>query len=186
MCKLILMKKLALLLCALFLGIATFSCDNSEGSDSEFTGQEVSFDLIPGTVQGNTTSGQMVVRERSNGQVQVEITLNNVLNNASHPVHLHFGSLDDDGDVALLLNRLLEENGTGRSVTVLSNLDDNTSITYASFLNFDGSIKIHFEDSGPLENAILGSTNIGINAPENQAYLDGLKSITVCNSDFSN
>ena len=173
-------------LCFVLIGLVAVSCGNNEGSDSEFTGQQVSFDLIPGTVQGNTTSGQMVVRERSNGQAQIEITLSNVLNNANHPVHLHFGSLDDDGDVALLLNRLIDENGTGRSVTVLNNLDDNTSITYASFLNFDGSIKIHFEDSGPLENAILGSTNIGINAPENQAYLDGIKSITICNTDFGN
>lgn len=174
------------LLCFVLIGLVAVSCGNDEGSDSEFTGQEVSFDLIPGTVEGNTTSGTMVVRERSNGQAQIEITMNNVLNNANHPVHLHFGSLDDDGDVALLLSRLVEENGVGKSISVLSNLDDNTAITYDSFLSFDGSVKIHFEDSGPLENAILGSTNIGINTAGNQAYLDGIKSITICNSDFGN
>ncbi len=171
---------LILLLC---LGIV--SCDNNAG-DSEFTGNEIKLDLIPGTVQGNTTTGSVVIKEKSNGQVQIDITLNNVLANADHPVHLHTGSLDDDGDVVLLLERLKDENGIGKSITLLNKLDDNTVLDYNSFLNFDGSIKIHFEDSGPLENEILGAINIGINTSGNQAYLNGTKSITICNSDFGN
>ena len=171
---------IVLLLC---LGIA--SCGDSS-EDGEFTGNEIQLDLIPGTVEGNTTTGQIIIKEKSNGQAQVEITLNNVLTNADHPVHLHYGSLDDNGDVALFLGRLTEQNGIGVSTTILSAFDDNSEINYASFLSFDGSVKIHFEDSGLLENEILGAVNIGINASENQAYLDGVKSITMCNSDFSN
>ncbi|MFT6213951.1 MAG: hypothetical protein ACJAS3_000340 [Roseivirga sp.] len=37
---------------------------------------------------------------------------------------------------------------------------------------------------GPMENKILASSNIGMNTPDNQAYLNGVKSITLCNSDF--
>ena len=106
------------------------------------------------------------------------------MTNADHPVHLHVGSLDDDGDVVLLLERLVEENGVGRSITQLDALEDNTTFNYSSFLNFNGSVKIHFEDSGLLENEILGAVNIGINTAENQAFMDGSKSITICNSDF--
>ncbi|MFT7150644.1 MAG: hypothetical protein ACI82Q_002512 [Nonlabens sp.] len=155
-----------------------------EDSSSEFTGNEVILEMIPGTVQGNTTSGTLLIRERTDGKAQIEITLNNVLTNADHPVHLHVGSLDDDGDVVLLLERLVEENGVGRSITQLDALEDNTTLNYSSFLNFNGSVKIHFEDSGLLENEILGAVNIGINTAENQAYLNGVRSITVCNSDF--
>ncbi|MFT6872629.1 MAG: hypothetical protein ACJAVN_001640 [Roseivirga sp.] len=155
-----------------------------EDSSSEFTGNEVRLEMIPGTVQGNTTSGTLLIRERTDGKAQIEITLNNVLTNADHPVHLHVGSLDDDGDVVLLLERLVEENGVGRSITQLDALEDNTTLNYSSFLNFNGSVKIHFEDSGLLENEILGAVNIGINTAENQAYLNGVRSITVCNSDF--
>lgn len=169
----------------ILLCVGISACDK-DSADSEFTGNEVSLDMIPGTVQGNTTSGTLVIKEKSNGQAQVEITLNNVLSNADHPVHLHVGSLDDNGDVVLLLDRLQEENGIGKSVTVLNALDDNTVLNYSTFLNFNGSIKIHFEDSGPLENEILGAINIGINTSGNQAYLDGVKSITICNSDFGN
>lgn len=177
------MKSIKTFLLAI-LAISITACGDDDSS-SEFTGNEVQLEMIPGTVQGNTTTGTILIRERSNGQAQIEISLNNVLNNADHPVHLHVGSLDDDGDVVLLLERLTEENGIGRSVTVLNTLADNTTLNYASFLNFDGSIKIHFEDSGPLENEILGAINIGINTSGNEAYLSGLKSITICNSDFS-
>lgn len=163
-----------------------FSACSEDDSSSEFTGNEVRLEMIPGTVQGNTTSGTLVIRERNNGQAQVEISLNNVLTNADHPVHLHLGSLDDDGDVVLLLERLTEQNGIGTSVTVINALEDNTTLNYSSFLNFNGSVKVHFEDSGPLENEVLGAVNIGINTSGNQAYLDGSKSITVCNSDFGN
>ena len=181
------MKNIHFLFGFILLGILVAACKNEEEvPDSEFTGRSVSFDLIPGTVQGNTTTGQLVIREKSSGQAQVEINLKNVLNNANHPVHLHFGSLADDGQVALLLNRLTEKSGIGKSTTLLHKLDDNTVITYDNFLKFNGSIKIHFENSGPLENAILGAANIGINAPKNQVYLEGNKSITTCNSDFSN
>lgn len=169
-----------------FLCIGLISCGDDSTTDAEFTGNEVQLDLIPGTVEGNTTTGQLMIKERSNGQAQIEITLNNALANADHPVHLHFGSLEDNGEVALFLGRLTEQNGVGTSTTILSALDDNTEINYNSFLNFDGSIKIHFEDSGLLENDILGAVNIGVNASENQAYLEGTKSITVCNSDFRN
>lgn len=169
-----------------FLCIGLASCGDDSTTDAEFTGKEVLMNLIPGTVEGNTTTGQLVIKEKSNGQAQIEITLNNTLANADHPVHLHFGSLDDNGDVALFLGRLTEQNGVGISTTILDALDDNTEINYANFLNFDGSIKIHFEDSGLLENEVLGAVNIGINAPENQAYLDGAKSITICNSDLGN
>ena len=165
------------------LAVAFMAC-TEEDSSSEFTGNEVRLEMIPGTVQGNTTSGTLLIRERTDGKAQIEITLNNVLTNADHPVHLHVGSLDDDGDVVLLLERLVEENGVGRSITQLDALEDNTTINYSSFLNFNGSVKIHFEDSGLLENEILGAVNIGINTAENQAFMDGSKSITICNSDF--
>ncbi|MFY0592267.1 hypothetical protein [Roseivirga sp.] len=168
------------------ISISLVACGDDAPADAEFTGNEVRLEMIPGTVQGNTTTGTLVIKEKSNGQAQLEITLDNTLSNADHPVHLHFGSLEDDGEVALLLGRLIENNGIGTSTTVLNELDDNSDITYSSFLNFNGSIKIHFEDSGPLENEILGAVNIGINSSQNQAYLDGIKSITMCNSEFKN
>ncbi|WP_421978869.1 hypothetical protein [Roseivirga seohaensis] len=162
------------------------SCNDSGNELSEFTGNQMEMTLIPGSVEGNTTSGTLSIKERNDGKAQIEITLNDVISGAEHPVHLHFGSLSDNGDVATYLTTLKEVNGIGKSVTILESLDNNTTIDYNDFLDFNGSIKIHFEASGPLENEILGSTNIGLNVDQNQAYLNGTKSITVCNSNFGN
>ena len=169
------------------LATLAISCTNESTEESiEFTGNEVEMEMIPGTVQGKTTSGTIIIKERTDGSAQIDITLNGVIANAVHPVHLHFGSLEADGDVATYLGELREENGIGKSSTILSQLSDNSTIDYNDFLLFDGSIKIHFEESGALENEILGTVNIGMNAEKNEAYLKGTKSITICNSDFSN
>lgn len=180
------MKRVLSAFAITFALVSVWSCNDSENPISEFTDNRMEIQLIPGTVEGNTTTGTLVIRERNDGKAQLEISLQNVLSGASHPVHLHFGNLEADGDVATFLTTLTEENGAGRSVTLLESLDDNTQIDYADFTNFNGSIKIHFESSGPLENEILGSANIGLNVDQNEAYLSGLKSITSCNSDFRN
>ena len=176
------MKKISSLVFGCALVLLMGACGGDSASDSEFTGNEVTTELIPGTVEGNTTTGTLVIRERTDGKAQLEITLNNVISGAQHPVHLHFGSLDDDGEVATFLTTLTETNGVGRSVTVLSALDNDTSLDYSDLLTFNGSIKIHFEPSGPLENAVLGSTNVGLNVEGNEAYLNGTKDITTCNT----
>ncbi|NVJ47230.1 MAG: hypothetical protein HWE21_05575 [Cytophagia bacterium] len=174
------MKKLFL---SAILSLAIFSCASDSG-EAEFTGNEVAFQMIPGSVNGNETSGSLVIRERTGGIAQIEIRLNGVIANANHPVHLHFGSLEDDGNVATLLNPVVEVDGIGQSVTILNQLENGEEIDYAKLIAFDGSIKVHFEASGPLKDEILGSTNIGINSDQNQAYLSGDKSITICNSEY--
>ena len=176
------MKQVSSLVLAFAFVLLLGACGDGGDNTSEFTGNEVSTELIPGTVEGNTTTGTLVIKERTDGRAQLEITLNNVLNGAQHPVHLHFGSLDDDGEVATFLTTLSESNGVGRSVTILDALDNDTSVDYSQLLTFNGSIKIHFESSGPLENAVLGSTNIGLNTGGNEAYLNGTKDITTCNT----
>lgn len=179
------MKRIGISLASLTLVLILGACQ-SDGGQSEFTGNQVQLELIPGTVAGNTTTGTLLIRERTDGLAQLDITMNNVLSGAQHPVHLHFGSLDDDGDVATFLTTLIEENGVGRSSTVLTRLDNGTSLTYNDMVTFNGSIKIHFEASGPLEDSLLGSTNVGINSADNEAYLNGTKDITTCNSNPSN
>lgn len=174
------MKKLFFLA---ILSIAVFSCGSDSGN-AEFTGNEMVFQLIPGSVNGNETSGTLVIRERTEGLAQIEITLHGVIANSNHPAHLHYGSLEDNGNMATQLNPVIEADGVGYSVTILNELENGDEITYADLITFDGSVKIHFEASGPLKDEILGSTNIGINSDQNQAYLIGDKSITICNSEY--
>lgn len=173
--------KISLLIIAVVLIAA---CDSSSDGDSLYTGNEVNFELISGEFEGNTTSGNLTVKERTDGSAEIVILLNGVIKGASHPVHLHFGSLSDDGLVATYLNQIEEVEGVGQSTTLLSELDNGTAINYNSMLAFDGSVKIHFESTGELKDIILGASNIGMNSAENEAFLLGLESISTCNSDF--
>lgn len=151
---------------------------------NEFTGNELEYQLIPGSVDGNETSGILTIKERSNGKAQIDIRLEGVIANANHPVHLHYGSLEDDGNIATMLNPVIETNGLGQSVTLINELENGEEVSYADLITFDGSIKIHFEASGPMKDELLGSTNIGSNSDSNAAYLCGTKSISVCNSEY--
>lgn len=175
------MKKFVFLLLIPFFLI---SCSDNNSVDADLTGQAVNFELIPGNVQGNQTTGTLIISERNDGSAQIDIELQNIIKNANHPVHLHFGSLNDDESIATILNPVIEENGVGKSSTILTALEDGTPLQYDQLMSFDGSIRIHFEASGPLEDEVMGSTNIGVNAVENDAYLEGIRSITNCNSNF--
>ena len=174
------MKKLFWLPVLFLLFVACSSNDD----DAEFTGNEVTLTLIPGNVQGNPTTGILNIRERKDGKAQIEIELNGVLQNATHPVHLHYGSLADNGNVATMLNPVVETSGIGKSSTILNMLANGETLTYEQLLVFNGSIKIHFEADGQMKDQILGSANIGMNAPDNSVYLEGIKSIAVCNSNY--
>lgn len=159
-----------------------WSCEDDIAS--EFTGSEMNIPMISGEVQGNVTNGMLTIRERTDGLAQIEIIVENVISNAQHPVHLHYGSLNDNGNIATLLNNLVESNTIGRSVTVLQELANGEQMLYSDLLVWNGSIKIHFEASGPLENELIVSTNIGLNQSGNAAYIRGEKEITQCNSQF--
>ena len=162
--------------------IFLWSCEDN--TVNEFTGSEMSIPMISGDVQGNVTNGILTIRERTDGLAQIEIIVENIISNAQHPVHLHYGSLDDDGNIATLLNDLTESNTIGRSVTILQELANGEQLLYSDFLVWNGSIKVHFEASGPLENELIVSTNIGLNQSKNATFIQGDKEITLCNSRF--
>lgn len=169
----------------IFALLSFVACDSGDDVAEElFTGNELNLTLIPAQVQGLSTSGSLVIRERTDGRAQLEITLDGVVRGAVHPVHLHFGDLTENGLVATFLTEIREENGVGKSSTLLTQLDDGTQITYSNLLNFDGSIKIHFESTGVLKDEVLGSVNIGINTAGNAAFMNGTAQIASCNSDF--
>lgn len=159
-----------------------FSCSIEE--EGLFTGKEVSIVMISGNVQNNVTNGLLTIKERSDGKAQIEIAIENLISNAIHPVHLHYGALDDGGNVATMLNNVIEENGKGKSVTILGELSNGEQLSYLDLMDWNGSIKVHFEASGPLEKALIASSNIGLNQAQNAAYMQGDKEITLCEGQF--
>ncbi len=152
-----------------------FSCESAEDPQAtNLTGRQVSYNLVPADPQFGV-SGTIDFKEGTDKSIIIEIAVNSTGSGGEHPVHLHFGTLaTPDAEIAALLTPV--DATTGKSITSLSLLGNQTAFTYQDLLNFDGSVKIHMDD-GPNKNTVLAATNIGINSS-----ID-LTDIAVCSSD---
>ena len=156
------MKSLSLAITFGVLALLSTSCQSEE--TSLYTGREVRYPLIEGSLFDQETAGTLIARERNDQSVEVIVDLSGTSEQAVHPVHLHFGSLGEDQPVAAWLSPL-EDMGDGKSqsITRLDHLHNDDPLTFDLFTEMDGSVKIHFEESGQWEDVILGATNIGRN-----------------------
>lgn len=145
------------LLMIALLGWALFACQES-ASTNEFTGNEVTYDLQPAS-QYNI-SGYVTFKEKRDGTTEVDVKLTGTSGNSSLPVHLHLGDIATPGaDVAALLKPVNAQ--TGESITELTQLANETKITYSDLVNLNACIKIHLSDVGPERDIILAGGNIG-------------------------
>jgi hypothetical protein len=120
----------------------------------------------------NQVKGTAVFEELSPGKIKVEIKLSNILPDAEHPAHLHFGSVREVGELAFALNPV---GGSGKSVTILDQvtLSNGEPFTYELLDEMNGSIKIHMNDN-LFKHMVLAFGNIGKNE---DYFFDG---VAVC------
>ena len=115
------------------------SCDNDDDS-SVFMGDEKVYTL--NAVATPNISGMATFRMNQDNSTTVTIELMNTSSlNEPMPAHIHFNTAAEGGGIAVGLNPV--DPATGMSTTVVTALDDGTSITYSELLNFDGYINVH-------------------------------------------
>ncbi|SDR65088.1 hypothetical protein [Christiangramia echinicola] len=128
---------------------------------NELTGDTTSYSL--NSVDVAAIIGTAIFKKRVNGETLVILSLENTVEGAMYPAHIHVGSIADaPGDIAITLNSV---NGTtGISMTNVSafNGEDAESIDYNALIEYDGYINIHLsaEELGVL----VAQGNIGLNA----------------------
>jgi hypothetical protein len=169
---------------ALLLFLLVFGCE-SEEEEELYTGREVKYEMLKGAFFEHETTGYILIKERIDQSIDIEINMEGTLPNAYHPVHLHYGSLEDDGLVAEFLT-YLEDTGNrkSQSITHIKYLrNEDTPITFDRFLEMDASIKVHMEESGEYKDVILGASDIGKNYSIQMPGSN--KAITICNSKTS-
>lgn len=162
------------------MGIAMLACQENESETNDLTGNEVVYALSPGSVY--TTPGTVTFKERKDGTTLIVLNLQGTEGNAKHPVHLHLGNISaPDADITALLNPITGKTGkTGKSETLLTQLADETSITYEQLIKLNACIKVHLAEAGPDKDIILAGGNIG------KAALDassGRSTMAVCKSE---
>jgi hypothetical protein len=164
---------LAILVLAAVLG----GCKPSE-EVSELTGKETTYALQPGSQY--QISGIVTFKEKRNGTTLILVDLTGTSGTTKYPVHLHLGDLSTQGaSVAALLNPLV--GSTGKSETLVSQLADESSATYADLVKLSACIKIHLADSGPQKDIILAAGNVG--AASSKSISNGRLGIAVCGNN---
>jgi hypothetical protein len=169
--KEILMKKIAGMVMLVALAIA---CKPNENT-SEFTGNQTVYALQQASQY--VVSGTVTFKEKRDGSALLAIDLTGTSGNSKYPVHLHLGDLTTQGaSVAALLNPL--DGNLGKSETTITQLADETIVTYASLIKLGACVKIHLAESGAGRDVILAAGNVGASATKSSA--NGRLGVAVC------
>ena len=140
------------------------------GCGEEVSNREASYVLYQ--ISSTPTRGEAIISELGDGTLEIQVQLKPI-GEGSYKAHLHFGSINEVGELAYRLNDIDGE--TGYSTTVLDKvkLSDGRTLTYDRLMNMDGSIKVHMRGF-ELENAVLAYGNVG----KNDNFL--FQGLTVC------
>ena len=125
---------------------------------NELTGESEVYDLNPVSDPG--ISGTVAFAGRKNGNTLVTIVLVGTSDGNSHPTHIHNNSAAEGGGIAVDFNPV--DGATGISKTNIKALNDETAITYAELLEFNGYVNVHLS-SGDL-GTLIAQGDIGGNA----------------------
>jgi hypothetical protein len=97
--------------------------------------------------------------QQINNQTKITIQFSGTTPGQMYPAHIHHNSVAIGGGIAVSLN---DVNGSsGRSVTIVSAMNNNTPLTYQDLLNFNGYINVHL--SATQLSTIVAQGNIGSN-----------------------
>jgi hypothetical protein len=133
---------------------------------SDLTGYETTYELVAASVYD--VKGIVTFQERVDGYTNIIINLSGTAGDATHPVHLHLGDLSTpNAEVAALLNPVVAS--TGKSITLLTTLGDETPISYKGLTALKASIKVHLSDSGPERDVVLAGGNVGASYVESMS-----------------
>ncbi|MDW3191764.1 MAG: hypothetical protein R8G66_05345 [Cytophagales bacterium] len=128
-------------------------------------------------VSTTAIEGRVTFTEVGPTTVQVAITLSGTEEGLPFPAHLHFGTVNETGELAFRLNDV--DGATGESITMLENerLTDGSELTYDLLQEINGSVKIHMNvpEGSAFSNFAVATGNIGTNSREYDP-----NSITVC------
>jgi hypothetical protein len=158
--------------------VLMLSCQDNESVKSEFTGNEATYALAPGSPYD--IDGTVTFKEKVDGTTQISIVLQGTDGNIQHPVHLHLGKIsEDDADIAALLSPVTGT--TGKSETVLKQLADESTVSYSQLIAMDACVKVHLAAAGPDKDIILAGGNVGKAASDD--VTGRLRGLGVCKSE---
>jgi hypothetical protein len=134
-------------------------CQKSEVV-SPYTGNQASYGLVQ--VSSYPVSGTVTFKERKDGATTILLKLQGTDGSNQLPVHLHLGDMSTNApDIAALLNPA--DAKTGVSETIITQLANETKVSYRDLIKLSAYINVHASISGPESAVVLAAGNIGVN-----------------------
>lgn len=116
-----------------------------------------------------------VTFEQKNKATLISIELTGTPNGGEHPAHIHFNSAAEGGGIAVSLDPV--NGSSGKSKTLVTQLDNGTPISYEELLDFDGYVNVHL--SAAQLNVIVAQGDIGGNELTGRSMLYPLAPVAV-------
>jgi Cu/Zn superoxide dismutase len=108
---------------------------------------------------GSGVSGTVSFFERKNETTLVEISLTGTSETDTHPAHIHANDVLTGGGIIIGLNAV--NGATGKSLTQVEFMDDNTPITYDEMTAINGHVNVHKSTN---DFSVVANGNVGDNA----------------------
>lgn len=160
---------------SLFTSIMSCQSSSEKGMDPDiYTGNMESYTLYQAS--DFAVNGIVVLNELKSGYTEVEVKITPTEKGLLHPVHIHFSSIEANGEIAVVLNPVDGE--TGISITELKEFEDGNAINYSELIDLDACVKVHLSSTPPDYHTLLVGGNIGA-APSKENPFARLE-ISVC------
>jgi len=128
--------------CVMTVLIAGCDDDDSNGGP-DLTGESKTYVL--NSVSNPDISGTVKFAERSDNTTVVTIELEGTASGDTHVAHIHENSAAETGGIIIDLNSI--NGSTGKSETVVKELNDGTAITYNELLMLNGYTNVHLSET---------------------------------------
>jgi len=129
--------KVTAVACMMTLFIA--GCTDDDDNGPSLTGQSKTCTLS--SVSNPAISGTVKFAERSDNTTLVTIALNGTTSGNTHIAHIHENSAAETGGIIIDLSSI--NGASGKSETVVTELNNGTDITYAELLMLNGYVNVH-------------------------------------------
>ena len=146
------------LILGILVGSWLISCNETESVRNEFTGNETVYALDQGSAY-NVSGRCYHKRESGWHSISRGEFVGNRRGYRTSSASSYGKYFSSGADVAALLNPVAGK--TGRSETHLTQLADESLISYGELINLNACIKVHLASSGPDRDIILAGGNIG-------------------------